>query len=93
LRELAAILAQARIVVAGDSGPLHLAAALGTHVVALFGPTDPARNGPLPRGTVLRNASSEETSHKRVAAYSERMLSLTVDQVLAAAEQEMGVKA
>jgi heptosyltransferase I len=93
LRELAAILEQARIVVAGDSGPLHLAAALGTHVVALFGPTDPARNGPLPRGRVLRNASSEETSHKRVAAYSQRMLSLSVDQVLAAAEQEMSVKA
>jgi heptosyltransferase-1 len=93
LRELAAILAQARIVVAGDSGPLHLAAALGTRVVALFGPTDPVRNGPLPRGTVLRNASSEETSHKRVAAYSQRMLALTVDQVLAAAEQEMSVKA
>jgi heptosyltransferase-1 len=93
LRELVAILAQARIVVAADSGPLHLAAALGTHVVALFGPTDPARNGPLPRGTILRNTSSEETSHKRVAAYSQRMLSLTVDQVLAAAELEMSVQA
>ncbi len=36
----------ARLMVSGDTGPLHLAAAVGTPVVALFGPTDPARNGP-----------------------------------------------
>ena len=32
--------------ISGDTGPLHLAAAVGTPVVALFGPTNPARNGP-----------------------------------------------
>ena len=57
LRELAALLKKARLVVAADTGPLHLAAALGTPVVALFGPTDPVRNGPIPKGTVLRNAA------------------------------------
>jgi heptosyltransferase-1 len=36
----------ARILISGDTGPLHLAAAVGTPVVALFGPTDPDRNGP-----------------------------------------------
>jgi heptosyltransferase I len=36
----------ARLMVSGDTGPLHLAAAAGAPVVALFGPTDPARNGP-----------------------------------------------
>lgn len=36
-----------RLVVAADTGPLHLACAVGTPVVALFGPTDPARNGPF----------------------------------------------
>jgi heptosyltransferase I len=41
-----ALLRGAACVVAGDTGPLHLAVALGTPVVALFGPTDPARNGP-----------------------------------------------
>jgi lipopolysaccharide heptosyltransferase I len=46
LRELTYLLAHAKLVVAGDTGPLHLAAALGTPVVALFGPTDPRRNGP-----------------------------------------------
>lgn len=46
LRELAFILQQARIVIGGDTGPLHLAAALGTKVIGLYGPTDPRRNGP-----------------------------------------------
>jgi heptosyltransferase-1 len=39
-------LARARAVVGVDSGPLHLAAAIGTPGVALYGPTDPARTGP-----------------------------------------------
>lgn len=46
LRELASLLASASVVVGGDTGPLHLAAALGTKVVGLYGPTDPCRNGP-----------------------------------------------
>ena len=46
LRELAYVLQNARVVVGGDTGPLHLAAAVGTRVVGLYGPTDPARNGP-----------------------------------------------
>jgi heptosyltransferase-2 len=44
--ELAALLARARVVVANDSGPMHLAAAVGTPVVAFFGPTDPGRTSP-----------------------------------------------
>jgi heptosyltransferase-1 len=43
---LMSLLRHAVTVVGGDTGPLHLAVALGTPVVALFGPTDPARNGP-----------------------------------------------
>jgi lipopolysaccharide heptosyltransferase I len=46
LRELAGILQKADVVIGSDTGPLHLAAALGTKVVGLYGPTDPRRNGP-----------------------------------------------
>ncbi|HEX2120750.1 MAG TPA: glycosyltransferase family 9 protein [Thermoanaerobaculia bacterium] len=46
LRQLAGLLRDARLVIGGDTGPLHLAAALGTKVVGLYGPTDPRRNGP-----------------------------------------------
>ena len=46
LRELAFVLRRARLLVSGDSGPLHLAAVLGTPVIGLYGPTDPMRNGP-----------------------------------------------
>jgi len=46
LRELAFVLQQARVVIGGDTGPLHLAAALGTKVIGLYGPTNPRRNGP-----------------------------------------------
>lgn len=91
LPELAALLRGARLVVGADTGPVHLAAALGTRVVALFGPTDPVRNGPLPAGAVLRNASGEESTYKRGKDYSETMLSVSVEQVLEAAEREMGL--
>lgn len=46
LGDLVAIAHGASLMVSGDTGPTHVAAALGTPIVALFGPTDPARNGP-----------------------------------------------
>lgn len=53
LRELAELLRQAQLLVASDTGPLHLAAALATPTVAVFGATDPQRNGPWdPEGTL-----------------------------------------
>jgi lipopolysaccharide heptosyltransferase I len=45
-RELAFVLLHAKLVVGGDTGPLHLADALGVPVAGLYGPTNPARNGP-----------------------------------------------
>ena len=77
------LLAHARCVVAADSGPLHLAAALGTQVVGLYGPTDPARNGPFAPGAVIMSeARPEEISYKRRASYSPAMLRITVEQVV-----------
>lgn len=56
LGHLMALLRKATCIVGGDTGPLHLAIALGTPAVALFGPTDPARNGPY--RTVPRSAEA-----------------------------------
>jgi heptosyltransferase-1 len=53
IQELKEIMAGARAVVSCDTGPMHLAVALGKNVVALMGPSDPGRTGPL-RGKVVR---------------------------------------
>ena len=50
LPELACLYKKAKMVISTDSGPMHLAAAMGTPVIALFGPTDPARTGPYGSG-------------------------------------------
>jgi lipopolysaccharide heptosyltransferase II len=47
LPAMAALLARLDVLITGDTGPMHLAAAVGTPVVALFGPSDPRRYGPL----------------------------------------------
>jgi 3-deoxy-D-manno-octulosonic-acid transferase/heptosyltransferase-1 len=55
LSELAYLYKKARFLITTDSGPMHLAAAVGTPVIALFGPTDPARTGPYGKGhTIIR---------------------------------------
>jgi heptosyltransferase I len=85
ISELVALTRRARVFIGGDTGPLHLAAALQVPVVAIFGPTDPARNGPY--GTcsvVLRNPASP-TSHARIAKADEGMLEISVAAVVDAA--------
>jgi lipopolysaccharide heptosyltransferase I len=85
LGPLMALMRRARFVVSADTGPLHLAAALGVPVVGLFGPTDPSRNGPYPPdspGTiVVRNPRFCETTYRRGDSDSPAMLSITVEQV------------
>ncbi len=57
MKELIALLRRLRVFITNDSGPMHLAAAIGTPVIAPFGPTDPARTGPYGEGhTILRSA-------------------------------------
>jgi lipopolysaccharide heptosyltransferase I len=83
--QLAALLRHAKVFIGGDSGPLHLAVAMGAPVVGIYGPTDPARNGPYcAADIVVRNAGPAETTHRRGTTISPAMLSISVEQVEAA---------
>lgn len=77
----------AAVVIAGDTGPLHLAAAMRRPVVALFGPTDPARNGPYGAAARVLRHGGERRDHKRLAEPEAGLLEITVDEVVAAAEE------
>jgi len=82
LPQLMAALRGARFFVGADTGPLHLAVALGTPVVGLYGPTDPVQTGPYSReDVVVRSARPEETTYRRGSSYSPAMLSITAEQV------------
>ena len=88
--QLIALARRAAVAIAGDTGPLHLAAALERPVVGIYGPTDPARNGPWgTRSRVLRDAASL-TSHKRVAEPEPGMLRISVEAVVGAALDLLG---
>jgi heptosyltransferase-1 len=83
MAELVAVIRKARAFVAGDTGPLHVAAAVGTPVVAIFGPTDPARNGPYTKRARILRATDVATTYSRSAG-SEAVARITVEQVVTA---------
>lgn len=75
LAELIAVLRRASLVVAADTGPLHLAAALSTPCLGLYGPTNPSRNGPY------------GTGHRAVRGADGRMGTIDVEPVFRAATE------
>lgn len=90
LKQLIAILRGASLMVAGDTGPLHLASALGTPVVGIYGPTDPARNGPFSAGDiVVRKARPEDTTYRHSKPVSPAMLAISVQDVMDAVERRL----
>ncbi|MGA2481915.1 MAG: glycosyltransferase family 9 protein [Candidatus Acidiferrales bacterium] len=90
LGELMALLGGARFIVGGDTGPLHLAAALGTPVIGIYGPTDPARNGPYGGRDVTLRAPNAITSHRRRTEHDPSILAISVEQVQDAIRQRLG---
>ncbi len=86
LENLIALTRRVALVIAGDTGPLHLACALGRPVVGIYGPTDPSRNGPFgTRFKVLRNPASRR-DHSRKTEPEAGLLTIEPDAVLTAAE-------
>jgi heptosyltransferase I len=87
LTQLLAFTRRALVFIGGDTGPMHLAAALAVPVVAIFGPTDPARNGPFGTSSVVLRSPTSITSHKRRPQPDEGLLKIGVEQVVASARQ------
>ena len=92
LREMIPYLERARLFVGGDTGPLHIASALGVPVVGLFGPTDPARNGPFGRGdgVVWKAVPCSPCYKRRCPGFDTVCLrSMSVPEVMAAVRQRL----
>jgi heptosyltransferase-1 len=86
VEQLIAITRRVSLAIAGDTGPLHLACALGCPVVGIYGPTDPSRNGPYgTRFKVLRSPESRR-DHTRYETPEAGMLTITPEDVLQAAD-------
>lgn len=88
--QLIALIRRAKIFVGGDTGPLHLAAALDVPAVGLFGPTDPKRTGPFSaKAIALRHPESKTTfSHHRQP--DEGLLQIGPEEVIGAARHLLG---
>jgi lipopolysaccharide heptosyltransferase I len=78
LETLIAVMRRAGLVVAGDTGPLHVAAAVGVPCVGLYGPTSGARNGPYGAG------------HRTLSSPDGQMTSIDVAPVLSAVRELLG---
>jgi lipopolysaccharide heptosyltransferase II len=92
LKELAALIEGARAVISNDSGPMHIAAALGVPTVALFGPTDPEKTGPYGwksdrRLKVIRTEADCSPCRNRECGDFRCMESITVDAVHGAVKE------
>jgi heptosyltransferase-1 len=87
LTQLIALTRRARLFIGGDTGPMHLAAALSIPVVGIFGPTNPARNGPFGTRNIVLRSDSSLTSYKHVATQEAGMLEISPEQVVGAARE------
>jgi heptosyltransferase-1 len=85
--ELIALTRRARLLIGGDTGPMHLAAAMKIPVVAIFGPTNPARNGPFGTQSVVLRSASSLTDHSRHGEPEQGLLEITVGDVVAASRK------
>lgn len=89
LRELAVLYRKASVLLTTDSGPMHLAAAVGTPVVALFGPTSPERTGPYGEGNaVIRRGMDCSPCFRKDCETRECMKTIGIDEVFEAVREK-----
>jgi lipopolysaccharide heptosyltransferase I len=82
IKEMISLIRKARFMVTNDSGPMHIAAACGVPVVALFGPTSPARTGPYGSGHIVIKADTPcAPCYKKKCKDIRCMESISVDEV------------
>jgi lipopolysaccharide heptosyltransferase I len=95
LPDLLALCRAAHLMVSGDTGPLHIAAAAGTPTVAIFGPTDPERNGPWAAQdvTISRHATCDCHYERRCHRPDWCLADVQVAEVTAAIQQRLGASA
>jgi heptosyltransferase-1 len=90
LKQLIALLQRAAIVIANDSGPMHIAAALSRPLVTLFGPTNPVRTGPYGRDdSVLRLEIPCSPCYSRRCSHRSCLRLLEVESALSAVKQQL----
>jgi heptosyltransferase-1 len=88
LRELAYLYTRCRLVITTDTGPMHIAAAMGVPVVALFGPTAPWRTGPHGKGHhVIRKQLECSPCFKKKCTHMTCMHGITVEEVFNTVEK------
>ncbi len=93
IEQLIALTRRIALLIAGDTGPLHLACALGKPVLGIYGPTEPGRNGPYgTRSQVLRSTTSRR-DHRRLKETEAGLMTIEADAVLRAAGELMNAGA
>ena len=87
LKQLSELLRDATVMVSADTGPLHIAAALGTPCVAMYGPTKPSHCGPYgSQHQVLQSYYQAGTSRERRQGSNDAMQAISVGEVLQACQ-------
>ena len=94
IADLVALARGAALMMSGDTGPTHIAAAVGTPIVGIFGPTRPARNGPWPPADVAvsRDAICQCHHLRRCRLATMCLMDIQVDEVLGAVERRLAAE-
>jgi ADP-heptose:LPS heptosyltransferase len=94
IADLVALSRGAAVMVSGDTGPTHIAAAVGTPIVGIFGPTRPSRNGPWSAAdlTVSRAEVCDCHHLRRCTRDTMCLLDIEVDEVVDAVERRLAAE-